>query len=355
MTDSNRRPLGQAEANAAAERLHREAIIFDMVAPLFESPFPRGIEDYIAGGVTAVGASKSGPGLAWFTAIGQLRAMAQLYQLVRENADRLMIIDKVDDFARAKESGRLGVVIYYQSCSPFEDELGFVELFYRLGLRAALLTYNTRNLIADGCTERTNAGLSKYGVEVIKEMNRVGMVVDCSHVGERSSLDAIEVSQAPVIFSHSGCKALHDHPRNITDEQIRASAASGGVVGVFALPFFLAGNKPAAIDDLVRHIAHIADLVGVEHAGIGMDYFEGLVDYRAGNPEEFSAEERAEYLKLWNPGEIPAKPPRCAPGIETPAGMRNLTAALFRHGFTENEVRQIMGENFLRVFRAVWK
>src|SRR5688500_4900431 len=98
MTDSARRPLPQAAASAAAERLHREAIVFDMVAPLFESPFPRGIEDYMAGGVTAVGASKSGPGLAWFTADGQLRAMAQLYQMVRENADRLMLIEQVDDF-----------------------------------------------------------------------------------------------------------------------------------------------------------------------------------------------------------------------------------------------------------------
>jgi membrane dipeptidase len=105
----------------------------------------------------------------------------------------------------------------------------------------------------------------------------------------------------------------------------------------------------------VRHIVHIADLVGVAHVGIGMDYFPGLVPYRGADAGAWRASERAEHARLWNPDEVPEQPSQCAPGLETPAGMRNLTAALFEHGFGEEEVRQIMGENFLRVFRAVWK
>lgn len=354
---------GLHSSSETAARLHREAIILDMVSPLFVRAFPCAVDEYLAGGVTAIGATIFDPltpdlgtavPIVAGDAAGALRGVAHIYALIRQLPDTLMLIEALDDFARDRQAGKLGIVLHSQTCAPFQHDLNFVELFYRLGVRVALLAYNTRNLFADGCTERTNAGLSKLGVRLIREMNRVGIVIDGSHTGERSTLDAMEVCEAPFIFSHSGCKALHDHPRNITDEQIRRCVATGGMVGVVGLPNFLGDHAAPKLETVVRHVAHIAELVGAEHAGIGMDYFTGLIPYST------YEEQLADYpvkmsSGLWGPGDMPPPPWRCAPEIETPAGMRHLTAALLEHGFSEAETRGIMGENFLRVFGQVWK
>jgi membrane dipeptidase len=180
------------------------------------------------------------------------------------------------------------------------------------------------------------------------------MVVDGSHTGIRSSLDAIEATDSPFIFSHSGARAVYDHPRNLTDEQIRACARTGGVIGVLGLSYFVGEPANPKLEDLVRHAAYIADLVGAEHVGIGMDYFRGVTPYST--PEEQQARYEGRTAGgLWREDDIPAPPYRYAPEIETPAGMRNLTAALLRHGFSYVETRGIMGENFLRIFRSVWR
>jgi membrane dipeptidase len=338
-----------------ATRLHEESIVLDMVSPLFAQVFPRGVEDYRAGGVSAIGATVSDESTGIIHSAAQgFGAIAYMYDLIRRMPNELRLIESVDDFARAKQEGKLGVLLHFQTCSPFDQELRYVEIFYRLGVRAALLTYNIRNLVADGCTERTDAGLSSLGVRLVKEMNRVGMVVDGSHTGVRSSLDAIEVSDSPFIFSHSGARAVYDHPRNITDEQIRACARTGGVIGVLGLSYFVGKPANPKLEDLVRHAAYIAELVGVEHVGIGMDYFRGVTPYST--PEEQQARFESRTVGgLWREDDIPAPPYRYAPEIETPVGMRNLTAALMRHGFSYEETRGIIGENFLRVFRSVWK
>jgi membrane dipeptidase len=348
-------PRTTDKAMEDAARLHEESIVFDMVAPLFTLAYPRGVLDCLAGGLSAIGATVTDRSTGFTNNAAEgFSGIAHAYDLIRQMPDRLRLIEAVEDFARARQDGKLGIVLHFQTCSPFEQELRYVEIFYRLGVRAALLTYNIRNLVADGCTERTDSGLSRLGVRLVQEMNRVGMVVDGSHTGLRSSLDAIEVSEAPFIFSHSGARAVYDHPRNITDEQIRACARTGGVVGVFVLPYFLGDADDPKLDTLVRHIAYIAELVGSEHVGIGMDYSSSISPYSTVEEQQITYE-GAFASGQWREGDFPPPPWRCAPEIETPAGMRNLTAALLRHGFSYDEVRGIMGENFLRVFRAVWK
>jgi membrane dipeptidase len=338
-----------------AARLHEESIVLDMVSPLFMLEFPVSAEEYRAGGVSAIGATVGTPTTALaHNAMEGFSSVAHMYDLIRRMPDRLRLIETVDDFARARQEDKLGIVFHFQTCSPFEQELRYVEIFYRLGVRAALLTYNTRNLVADGCTERTDSGLSRLGVRLVKEMNRVGMVVDGTHTGIRSSLDAIEVTDSPFIFSHSGAKAVYDHPRNITDEQIKACARTGGVIGVVGLSYFVGDAGDPKIENLVRHIAYIAELVGAEHVGIGMDYTTGI------RPSSTLEEQQAGYERvraggLWGESDFPPPPWRMPPEIETPAGMRHLTAALLRHGFSYEETKGIMGQNFLRVFRAVWK
>jgi membrane dipeptidase len=338
-----------------AVRLHKESIIFDMVSPLFTQAYPRGAEEYRSGGVTAIGATVATESAAITTNAAEgFSGVAYVYSLIQQMPGELQLIDSISDFAAMKREGKLGVVLHFQSASPFEHDLRLVEIFYRLGVRAALLTYNVRNLMADGCTERTDAGLSNLGVRLIREMNRVGMVVDGSHTGRRSTLDAMEITDSPFMFSHSGAKGVFDHPRNITDEQIRACARTGGVIGIVGLPYFVGDTADPKLENIVRHIAYVAELVGTDHVGIGMDFNRGVAPYSTVDQQE-AAYEQVRGGGLWREGDLPSPPWRYAPEIETPAGMRHLTAALLDRGFSVGETKAIMGENFLRVFRAVWK
>jgi membrane dipeptidase len=339
-----------------AKAIHDEAIVFDMISCLFPWDFPRCLDHYAEGKVSAVSATIDDPvtGGNPQSAHEGFRAMAKIYELLQQEPERLLLVQEYPDFQRAKEQGKLGLVINAQDGALFERTPSFVEPLYRLGVRSAQLTYNIHNGLADGCVEPTDAGLTKIGKQVVREMNRVGMVVDGSHTGRRSSLEAIELCDAPFIFSHSGCKTLYDHPRNITDEQIKACAATGGVVGIVGLPYFLGDPAKPSLELMIRHIVHAVELAGVEHVGFGSDHYTGNIPYTS-YEEQLAGGRTSLGGVFWNPGDIPPPPLSGTPGLETPAGTPRLTAALLKHGFSEPEVRKIMGENFLRVFQQAWK
>lgn len=346
-------PQSSEEIMARAERVHREAIIIDHVTQFVETLFPEGVRQHREGGVTVIGQTASvgaaGGAYETLTKIGLLRSR------IRSLPDELMLIESVDDIHRAKAEGKLGVMFHFQTCSPFERDLNLVEVFYRLGVRVALLAYNVGNYVAPGISEPSAGGLTKFGRRVIQEMNRVGMVVDGSHTAERATFEAMELCDGPFIFSHSSAKAVYNHPRNITDDQIRACAETGGVIGVLGLPYFTSDSREPSIDDIMRHVVHIAELVGTDHIGIGMDYWTGVVPYCTPEQEVARLKIQDAADDLWSPGDIPPHPWGFAPGIETPSTMVNFTAALLRHGFSDEDVRKIMGGNFLRVYSQVWK
>lgn len=343
----------RGDALELAAKVHAEGIVIDHVTALVHSLVPIGYRQHLEGGVTVVGqTATTGPGGG---AMETLTKIGQILGTIRRAPDELLLIESVNDIQRAKAEGKLGVMLHFQSCSPFERDLNLVEVFYRLGARVALLTYNVANYVSDGISESSDAGLSKFGRQVVKEMNRVGMVVDGSHSGARATFQAMELCDGPFIFSHSGCKAVYDHPRNITDDQIRAAAATGGVIGVVGLPYFTSDTREPTIEHILRHVVHIAELVGTDHIGIGMDYFTGVLPYSTPEQElaRLAVQDAAD--DIWSPGDIPVHPWGFAPGIETPAQMRNFTAALLEHGFSYDDARKIMGENFLRVYSQVWK
>ena len=169
-----------------------------------------------------------------------IKNIASARALVLSEPDNFMLVDTADDVTAAKQAGKLAISFHFQGTGPVESDLDMIEVYYSLGVRQMLLATNLRNMVGDGCKERTDCGLSRFGVLVIEEMNRVGMLVDGSHTGNRTTLDACEISKDPFIFSHSNPKAIFDHPRNITDEQIKASAATGGVIGINGVGCFLA-------------------------------------------------------------------------------------------------------------------
>jgi membrane dipeptidase len=321
------------------EDLYRDAIVVDATSPILDrdSEWPKWHE----GGVTAVMATVA----THDDAASAVQKLAKWRARLRRHRDRMIHATELADIRRAKEEGKLAVIFQFQNARPIGYDASLVEVFHRLGVRSIQLTYNIKNLIGDGCTERTDCGLSNLGVAVVREMNRVGILVDLSHTGFRTTMDAMEVSSSPVVFSHSNAKAVYDHPRNLTDEQIRALARTGGVVGLNGFPpVVCAGDAPPTLEDFLAHLDHIADLVGVEHVGLGLDYFS---TDQAGYDMRVST-------GVWDPKHYPPPPYRFPAEIEDASKLSNLVPALLRRGYSETDARKILGENFVRVFREAW-
>jgi membrane dipeptidase len=261
-------------------------------------------------------------------------------QVIRAS-DSFQLVGSADDIAAAQRAGRLVVGFDLEDTNPLGGEISMVQTYYHLGVRSMLLTYNGENLAGFGCHAPKDDGLTSFGRDVVDEMNRVGMMVDVSHCGYRTSMDAIERSSAPVIFSHSAMRGVWEHDRNIRDDQVRACAATGGVVGINGVGIFL-GDNDASASAMARHVDYAVQLVGPDHVGIGTDYVfdhEDLSQELARNTQVFP-----ESYQHWDRYTFVA--PEQLPGLE--AELRGL-------GYSAGEVAAIMGGNFLRVAKAVWK
>jgi membrane dipeptidase len=274
-------------------------------------------------------------------ALTSLHAVAAWYPKLREYSDDLMLATTAAHIEDARRSGRIAVVMQFQGGTPVEYDANLVEAYYRLGIRIIQLTYNERNPLGDGCTERTDSGLSDLGLQVIGEMNRLGVLVDLSHVGYRTSMEAIEASTEPVVFSHSNARAVCDSPRNLTDDQIRAAARKGGVIGVNAFPGFVCRTAPPTVDHLLDHIDYLVRVAGDDHVGLGFDFAT-------------ETEDDYEYFK-YKP-EVYPRPPWVYPaGIEGFEKIPNVTRGLVARGYSDQLIHKVLGSNFLRVFRQVWR
>ena len=271
---------------------------------------------------------------------------------IRDRNDTILV-RQVADIERAKAEGKLGLILHCQGTALIEDEIDLVDAYHQAGLRIVQLCYNTKNLVGDGASERTDCGLSYFGVKLIERLNALGMIVDCSHTGHRTSMEAVEVSTAPVIISHANARAVQDNGRNVSDELIRAVAESGGVVGTVGFPAFLTWEEQPTLDQFIDDIAYKANLVGIDHTGIGIDYYEGQ------HPIEDDAAATARYERRlaqgqWRAEDYPPPPYKFPQGIETPRTLLRLTERLVERGFSEEDIRKVWGLNWMRVYREVW-
>lgn len=322
-----------------ARDLHDAAVVVDGTCP--GHYWMQHVDDWIAGGTTCCVVT-----VVAFEDVRQAAtAIAGLFRFVRERPDRLVLATTVDDIRAARAAGRLAVVLQFQGTAALGYEIDLVEYYWRLGVRVVQLTYNQRGPVGDGCEEPGDAGLSAFGRRVVAELNRLGMLVDVSHTGERTSLDAVEASAAPVVASHSNPAALHASARNVSDELIRALAGSGGLVGINGFSAFLGDGRPG-LDRFVDHIAYVADLVGIEHVALGLDY----------TIRDAPRELYDQYVRdgIWSAATYPPPPWSFPDGLDTAAEFPDLTARLLERGFGEADVRAVLGENWLRVFDAVW-
>jgi membrane dipeptidase len=331
-----------------AERLHQEAIIIDGTCPL--ARHGNSYEKWVAGGATVIAVTADYRGE---TMGATIRRLGTWFKRLEKHSDKLLLITSVEDIYRAKRENRLGMIFHFQDTLPFELDLNMISVYHRLGVRMVQLCYNTRNFVGDGCSERTDCGLSEFGLKAIAELNRLGILVDCAHTGYRTTMDAIEASQKPVIISHANARAICNSSRNLRDDQIRAVAAKGGVVGITGWPSFVAKKPKPTLDDLLDHVDYIAKLVGVEHLSLGIDYWE----YMAGIGDENQAKTRYDELLeagIWNPRDYPPPPWHFPQGIETPEKLPNLTTGLLDRGYSEDDARKILGLNLIRIFKEVW-
>lgn len=346
--------------------LHREAIIVDglQVAKCFStvgSSAPSLVgsppnarlragkelfEDMRAAGLTAVHCTCS----IWENLPQTMANLAAFTAWFAAHEEIIRPVRTSEDIVAAKREGRVGIILGWQNTSAIEDSLYLVPLFQELGVRIVQLTYNTQNLVGGGCLESSDRGLSDFGQEVVDELNRARILIDLSHVGPATSAEVVERSSAPVACTHAGPATLKPHARNKTDDQLRAIAAKGGVIGLYALPWFLAAGNNATVEDYVDTIEHVVDVAGEDHVAIGTDFLHGKDDpyvewllrdrgYARSHTSETVADIRG--------ATMPA-------GLRTVRELPNVTAAMERRGWPAARIRKILGENWLRVLAEVW-
>jgi membrane dipeptidase len=305
------------------------------------------------GGVTAINHAAIDHGLDLDPT---LLALTTLLRELESLDDCYLVVESASDIAKAKQEGLVGVILGLQDGRPLEDRIEYVRVLHALGVRVIQLTYNRRNLIGDGCLEPGNAGLSRFGAAAIKEMNRLGILIDLSHCGVRTTLDAIEASEAPVAITHANPSTFSPSPRNKPDDVFRALAKRGGVAGLTTFSPLVARTSSAAptLDDFVQLVDHAVNLMGVDHVGIGTDHTDGVFD-----PAEFNKEwgwqaplyrDLSEFMGPWYGYET-----KNVVGLESAAEWGNLSDALVRRGYRDGDVQKIVGGNFLRVFESVWR
>jgi len=266
---------------------------------------------------------------------------------VAAHSDRFMRIDSADDFGRAKESGKIGLLLGIQNSDHFAFDISAVDQAWALGQRVSQLTYNSRNRIGNGATERVDGGISDWGAAVIERMNTVGMAVDVSHCGDRTTMDAFELSQQPVLITHSNCRALvPGHPRCKPDAAIKAMAASGGVMGITSVRNFVLDHEPTTLDSMLDHYDHVARMVGVEHLGLGSDI--DLYGYDAIDPELYAQ------LKAIYKDSYAFRDKIDIEGVDHPQRCYDLTEGLIGRGYSDDDIVGILGGNFIRVLGKVW-
>ena len=264
-----------------------------------------------------------------------------IYSEIEENPKELALITQSKEIVQAKEDGKVGFILAMEGAEPLEMDLSLVRNFYRLGIRVVQLTWHQRNLVADGCAEPSEAGLSNFGRDLIKELNRTKVMIDVSHLSRKGFMDVVETSQRPFMASHANTRKICDHRRNLDDEQIKALAKKGGVMGVMFIGQYV-GKKDQSLEDVLDHVDHVAHLVGVDHIGVGPDW----IDYA---PEMILGAHDVDggILKGGSPLTVFAK------GLETVTELPNLTSGLVSRGYSDKDIQKILGGNFVRVWNEV--
>ncbi len=306
------------------------------------------VRNALASGITAMNVTVSSGDFP-STARRIAQWMANLYRY----PEAFRQVRSVAGLREAKRTGRMGIVLGFQDTTPFEGLLTNIDAFRDFGVGVVQLTYNVRNLVGDGCLEPANAGLSRFGHAVVERMDELRILVDVSHCGKRTAADGIRASARPVAITHSGCNAVARHPRSKDDEELRAMADGGGVIGIYLMPFLTPG-RPATAADVVAHIEHALDVCGEDHVGIGSDLSTTPIP----DSDEYWSAHR-EFVSRRIAGGVAA--PNEDPDIlfnvvdlNDARRMELIADALATRGHPHRVVEKVIGGNWVRVLEEVW-
>lgn len=338
-------------ADALPSSLYANAIIIDsLCAPFTDMNHPPGGETLAAvrkSGITAINFTISAP-----TYEDTIESLAVLQDLVDRNPDVFLIVRKHPDIAQAKRESKIGIIPGFQYTSFLEEKPERIATFRRLGVRIMQLTYNNRSLFGDGCLEPGNAGLSKAGVATVQRMNELGVAVDLSHSGYRTTSEGIARSAKPVLISHSGCAAIYPHPRNKPDEILKALADRGGYFGVYLMPYLVASPTVPTREHVLDHVVHAINVCGGDHVGIGSD---GAIQKTVLTPEQKDAFDkdiaRRKQLGIGAPGEDRYP---YIPDLNGPDHMLVIADELAKRGQPSPVIEKVLGANFQRVIGEIW-
>jgi membrane dipeptidase len=328
---------GQISLQAA--QLHADAVIWDNVWPL--EPWCGNdygtLGQFLDSGVTVISLTLAGDNHNISEAVQRVAAARRK---ILSDPQHFLLVERITDVFEAKRTARLALTFHLEGTRCFERNLDMVELYSRLGVHHALLAFNAGNSVGGGCAERSDGGLTAFGRRLVAEMERVGMLVDLSHTGCRTGFDAMEAATKPVLFTHSNSAVLHPHFRNLSDDQVRACAATGGAVGVSGSSQYL-GDSQASTESILRHIDHYVQTVGPRHVVLGLDLVSdaAAVDaYMRARPEEWPMTR--------DPG---------WPGCQyaRPSQLPELTEGMLKRGYGSDAILDILGRNYLRLYRNV--
>ena len=267
-----------------------------------------------------------------------MRMMDTMLTEIEECSNHFQLATCAEEIKQAKNNQKIAMLLGFEGAEPIENELGNLRNFYRLGLREIQLTWNYRNNVCDGIYEDRNAGLTNFGRQMICEMNRLGMLIDTSHIHSQGLADALAISEEPIYMSHTCARALLDHPRNISDEQAKAIAEKGGVIGVCFLPQFVA-KKNATVEHILDHLDHFVNLVGSEHIGIGPDFIDYCLEVMGAalKGKAYDSGESFQYPK----------------DAEDTTKLFNITRGMVARGYRDQDIENILGQSMLRLIEKI--
>jgi membrane dipeptidase len=329
--------------------VHKEAIVIDMLEAVFPAMELRYFKTLTDAGVTAIHATIPHVADDLPSAITKT---AKLYKIL-EQAENVVLATSAADIEHAKKEGKVAIIAGMQDSIPFEKDLDLIRVFHKLGIRVVQLAYFKQNYLGAGCVERKDHGLSDLGVEAVRELNRLGILIDVSHCGEKTAMDAVEASKDPIAITHATPATLVELPRAKSDELIKAVAEKGGIIGqVIWSPFCERRDKMGirpTVDDFIEIVTYLVNLVGVNHVGLGLDLvpFWTKKDY-----DEFMPKFGVELIRPHKPTSFEEK---YVAGFDSISDIIKITEGLIKHGYSDEEVKKILGENWLRLFKKVWK
>jgi membrane dipeptidase len=342
---------GDGQASFSQTELYERAIVMDSLCDPFvdleATPGPESLAAVRQSGITAVNCTISAPDFE-----GTIKNLASLEALIEKFPEALSIVRQHSAIARAKREGKVGIIPGFQYTAFFEEDTGRIEVFRKLGVRIMQITYNNRSTFGDGCLEPGNAGLSKEGIALIKKMNDLGIAVDLSHSGYRTTSEAIGASSKPVLISHAGCAAVYPHPRNKPDEILKSLADRGGYFGVYLMPYLVASPTVPTRQHVLDHLVHAINVCGADHVGIGSDGSIQKVVLTPKQKADFDADiARRKKLGIGAPGEDRYP---YVPDLNGPDHMQIIAEELARRGQSSSVIAKVLGANFQRVLGDIW-